>query len=262
MAHAKVSPNCHIAQVAGGWWADLLCLGELVDPGHRRRALKSIDRLNVIPVPGCPANEAAPDGSYSESWPAYALAYYAAQAIAAGLADEGWRAVERIVQVYEADGSFWDTPLEWAGEGNREPQWGRWYMSNPASLYLLLALSGIRLDLLHRFLVCTPSWPTAWGDTLRIPAFLPGVELEVICERKPKDWSLIVHVKQIAREPLALRQCISRLPAYLDPGRVRMTLSGIPDADVGLEDDRRIVIRGAIRLSREGDGFELSASAA
>ncbi len=38
MAHGPESPNCHIAQLAGAWWADLLCLGDILDPTRRRRA--------------------------------------------------------------------------------------------------------------------------------------------------------------------------------------------------------------------------------
>ncbi len=209
---------------------------------------------------GCPANEVAPDGSYSESWPAYALAYYAAQAISAGLPDDGWGAAERVFRVYQRDGSLWDTPLEWAGAGNESPQWGRWYMSNPASWYLLLATSGIRLDLVHSALVLEPSWPAGWGDTLKaLPVFLPGLEFRVSAERGLQHWSVSLGVKRIHLKPLVLDRLVSRLPRGIDPSTVQVTLSGSFAGDVTVEPDGRVIVAGPITLAKAGDGIELRA---
>jgi non-lysosomal glucosylceramidase len=259
-AHEFESPNCHIAQLAGAWYADLLCLGEIVNPDRRVTALKSIDCLNVAPLAGCPANEVTAEGAYAESWPAYALAYYAAQAISAGLPTEGWRAVERTLTTYQRDGSYWDTPLEWAGEGNLEPQWGRWYMSNPASWYLLLALGGVRLDLLEGELHLYPSWPAKWGDCLdSLPVFLPGVQFGVTAQRGPESWSVRLALKRIEREPLLLRRLVSRLPAYLDPSTVSLELSGLDECQVKTVPDGRILVSGSIRLASVGDELAIAA---
>ena len=191
--HAEASYNCHVSQLAGAWWADLLCLGDIIDAQRRTRALRAIFALNVAPVPGCPADECAPDGTYTQSMAAVSMTNFSAQAIAAGLPDLGWEAVERVYRVrYELDGSPWDAPLQWSGKGNVEPQWGRWYISHPSSWYVLLALGGVRLDRLSNTLSVVPHWPTTWGDTLTIPVFLPGFHAAVHSRRGSAGWEVTV----------------------------------------------------------------------
>jgi len=261
-AHAIESPNCHVSQLVGAWWTDLLCLGDVIDPARRRQALESIGRLNVGAVPGAPANEFRPDGSYSESFPPYALVYFAAQAIAAGLPNLGWQAVEKTLHVrYELDGSPWDAPLQLAGEGNYQPQWGRWYMSHPASWYLLLALSGVRLDRLHDVLWVAPSWPEAWGDTLRsLPVFLPGFQAQVDAQRGASTWQVSFRIRQLVDRPLQLASIGTRLPEGFDAATVRVSLLGIPHRNVEVRSDGRVVISGPVVLGRPDEGFTITVS--
>ena len=170
---AALSTNCHISQLAGAWWADMLGLGDIVDPERRRRALEFIGRHNVEVVAGCSADEFSLDGRAMQSMTALAMGNYASQAIAAGLPDHGWEAVEKIYRArYEHDGCPWDAPLQWSGDGNLEPQWGRWYMSHPASWHLLWALAGVRLDRLQGSLILQPCWPSGWGNELRVASRL------------------------------------------------------------------------------------------
>jgi len=261
-AHDPESLNCHIGQLAGSWWADLLGLGDIVDQDRRRRALTRIGEWNVDKVSGCPANEVEPGGAYSESWPLYALVYFSAQAVSAGLAEAGWRGVEKIYNVrQQIDGSHWDTPLEYSGKDNDQPQWGRWYMSTPASWYLWIALSGVRLDRLHRQLSVQPSWPDAWGEQLTaLPVFLPGLQLQVDCQRTTESWSLNFTIAKIVGEPLAIDQITTQLPDYLVAKKTELTLSRISESDISIDDDGRVSITGPFRFDKQGDGFSIEAS--
>jgi uncharacterized protein (DUF608 family) len=262
-AHAPESLNCHIGQLAGAWWADLLDLGQLVDPARRRRALASIDRLNVQPVSGCPANEVDSEGNFSESWPLYALVYYAAQAISAGLPEAGWRAVERIYRVrQQLDGSHWDTPLEYAGPNNEEPQWGRWYMSTPASWYVWIALSGVRLDRVHRQLSIAPCWPDEWGDHLAaFPVFLPGLRMSLDCTRMPSSWRVDLKFDRLTGASLGLDRIIVPLPGHLAPDNVRVTTSGLAGARKSVDGHGRILVEGNFTFGSAGQGFVIEAEA-
>jgi uncharacterized protein (DUF608 family) len=263
-AHDHESLNCHIGQLAGVWWADLLDLGEIIDPDRRRRATARITELNVDRVDGCPANEVDTEGGYSESWPLYALVYYSAQAISAGLADEGWRGVENIYRVrQQIDGSHWDSPLEYSGENNIEPQWGRWYMSTPASWYLWIALSGVRLDRVRRQMSVRPSWPDEWGEKLSsVPVFLPNMQLQVDCGRTAESWSLNLTVEKILGGSLDLDLITSQLPDHLDPKKTRLINRGVPETNISIKDDGSILIQGPLQFEKKGDGFSLEASVA
>jgi hypothetical protein len=207
------SPNSQVSQLTGAWWADLLGIPQIVDGSRRRRALQAIYRMNVEPVSGCPADEAAPDGTTLQSMAALVVPHYGAQAIAAGLPDQGWEAVRRIYRVrYELDRSPWDAPLQWSGPGNEEPQWGRWYMSNPSSWYLPLALAGIRVDRLRGRLSVAPSWPSAWGEELDMPVFLPDVQLRVRAGRGSRGPEVRLEVERITRGPIVFDEVSVRLP--------------------------------------------------
>jgi uncharacterized protein (DUF608 family) len=255
-AHTEASYNCHVSQLAGSWWADLLCLGDIINSQRRIRALKAIFALNVASVPGCPADERAPDGTYTQSMAAVSMANFAAQAIAAGLPDLGWEAVERVYRVrYERDGSPWDAPLQWAGQGNVEPQWGRWYMSHPSSWYVLLALSGVRIDRLRNTLSVIPHWPTTWGDRLAIPIFLPGFHAEIHGRRGSAGWGVTVRLKRSARHPVLLDSVVTQLPQEIEPATVRAEASGIGSVPVRITSHGQVQLLARITLVRENDQF-------
>ena len=212
-AHGPASASSHVSQLAGAWWADMLGLGPIVDEARRRRALDYVARHNVALVEGCPADEVQPDGTPMQSMSALAMGNHAAHAIGAGLPDQGWCAVERIYHArYAHDGCPWDATLQWSGPGNLAPQWGRWYMSHPASWFLLWALGGVRLDRLRSRLTLAPSWPTAWGDELRaLPVFLPDLQLRVDARRHDQGLTVAVTAVRVVR-PVDLREVAVLVP--------------------------------------------------
>jgi len=185
---------------------------------------------------------------------------YASQAIAAGLPDYGWEAVEKIYRArYEHDGCPWDAPLQWSGKGNLEPQWGRWYMSHPASWHLLWALAGARLDRLHGSLTLEPCWPSGWGDELRsLPIFFPGLWAEVSSRRSADHQEVALTVKRVL-SPIVLTKAGIRLPPYLSDVDVRASVIGEPGR-TATRRERLVTFDAPLTLARAGDGFTMTAA--
>jgi uncharacterized protein (DUF608 family) len=250
---AAGSPNSHISQLAGAWWTEILDLPPVVDPSRRRRALEAIHRLNVLPMTGCPADEASPDGEAIQSMAALSVAYYASHAIAAGLADLGWEAVERIYRVrYELDGCPWDSPLQWSGPGNELPQWGRWYMSSPSSWSLLRALGGVRIDRLRNRLTLAPCWPSTWPDELDLPVFLPGMMGRVRARRGGEE-SVSFHIDRLVGGPVRIDEVLARAPSRGPIAAARLKLPSGTSASATI-DDQVLVVRRTVVLAEPGDG--------
>lgn len=252
------SPNSQISQLAGAWWADILGVPPIVEEARRRRALEAVYRMNVEPVSGCPADEATPDGTCLQSMAALAVPHFGAHAIAAGLPDLGWEAVRRIYRVrYELDRSPWDSPLQWSGPGNEEPQWGRWYMSNPSSWYLPLAIAGVRTDRLRGQLSVAPSWPSAWGDALDMPVYVPDIQVRVNARRAARSATVSFAVERITSEPIEFGRVSVRLPADVSPARVRAEVQGRGVVGVTAEEGGWYRLDMPIVLAAVGDGFTI-----
>jgi hypothetical protein len=256
-SHEEKSDSCQISQLAGAWWAELLNLGDIVDPTRRKQALLSIAELNVARSRGMPADEVSPDGSYKMSMFPYAQVYFVAQAIAAGLPDIAWEAFNKIYQTrYELDGCPWDAFLQWGGEGNTQPQWGRWYISTPSSWYLLWAIGGARVDRLRGKLSIKPNWPTEWGDHLSsLPVYMPGFQGVIDCRRGKTDGHLNFIVKKIFGEPLRLSSISCQVDAEVEGETVKTTLNGEEIKNISVPSNRLISINQDVTFKKEGDGF-------
>jgi hypothetical protein len=256
--HPRECRDSQISQIAGAQWADMLDLGEICDPERRLRALHEIARRNVDGVPGVPADEYRTDGSFSQSIGGYVLGYYASLAIASGLPDLGWRAVENIYRVrYELDGSPWDAPLQWAGERNELAQWGRWYMANPASWAVLAALGGAHIDQLRGDLWLAPAWPSGWGERLEaLPVFLPGFAAVLNALHTADTWRVEFRLTACGAEPLRLQTLGVRLPrAFRAPGE---QVEPAPGLEILPQDRLRFAC--PLTLANPGDGFTLTVS--
>lgn len=260
-AHPARSTSSHISQLAGAWWADMLDLEPIVDPQRRRRALAFIGRHNVAQLPGSPADEYHLDGSSMQSMSALAMGNYAAQAIGAGLADAGWQAACNIYRArYEHDGCPWDATLQWSGPGNLQPQWGRWYMSHPASWFLLPALGGVWIDRLRQRLTLGPCWPSEWGERLRaLPVFLPGLLLSVDAHRSARRLEVAVTVAE-AHTPMRFDTLCVRLPPGFDGERSQLRIEGACAA-VRTGGEGRFEAPFAVQFTRPGDRLAYSIEA-
>ena len=236
-------------------------MGDLLNKKHRDRALSQIGKRNVDGVPGCPADEYRPDGSYSQSTISNVIVYFAAQAITAGQPDIGWRAIEKIYRVrYELDGSLWDTPLQCSGEGNEFVQWGRWYLSTPASWYVLWALGGVRLDRIQGDIWVAPCWPTHWGKTLKsLPIYLPGFQAQVDAEYEDDLWQVSFRLRSLAGEPVKLNSLGTRLPSHISRGAQIIHKANSAN-DCQILENGRIKFLKSLYLKQPGDGFKICVS--
>jgi len=235
--HPDRSENCMVAQLAGQWFANLLHLGDLLPAEHMRRALRYIAEKNVGLVKGCPANEVTPADGPSFSWPYYVETYALANMIYQGdveAAVEGFRRIYHAM--YEVDGSPWNATLVWEGEDNTERGWGRWYMTQPASWFILPALAGFALDLLRGEMVLAPN-PIPEDSTIRrlhqLPLFMPRFWATVDCEQRRGEIQTTFRVtRMIGEEPAALERFVTRLPRDVDPDSVCKFLLYIEDRRV------------------------------
>ncbi len=173
--HEGISKNSMIGQIAGQWFASMHNLGFILDEERIKKAIKSMTQKNVDLVEYCTANEVSEDNTFvSASWPFYTETYYAANAVYNGEIEGGLRSLEKFYKaVYEVDGSPWDVPLDWKGNGNCERGWGRWYMTNPASWYILPALGGFNYNALEFELMLKPNIPASLGKLTNLPIFSP-----------------------------------------------------------------------------------------
>jgi uncharacterized protein (DUF608 family) len=226
--HAPQSDNCTVAQVAGEWLSGMFGMEPGIDFGRLSRTLEQIYQRNVLPVDGCPANEATPAGATSFSWPFYVETYFACTACYWGEPGKGLEAFRRIFHaVDEVAKSPWDVPLVWEGPGNCTPGWGRWYMSNPASWFILPALAGIvfnRLDLELRLDPHIPAEIGAGKEFKDLPLFFPEGWLQLSAKIEPKSREYHLRLTRlISDQGLEFKKMILPLPKGLNPGAVQIT---------------------------------------
>ena len=258
--HPLKSDSSMIAQVAGQWFANHLGLPDIADRTKLAKALASIYAMNVKPVKYCPAIDMNHDGKHNYSWIQYAETYYAANAIHEGRADEGLDAVHRIwLAQYTHDGSPWDAPLKYAGKDNGDFGWGRWYMTNPATWSLLVAITGVGVDLLRGMLTMSPNIPKAIGGgrTLRrVPVFFPKFHATVdAAVAKSKRRIALRITKLIGGKPVAFGKLrvadTGRAPVVKLNGKLLRVRSA---AKTG----RFLELDVKVRFAKSGDRLEIS----
>jgi non-lysosomal glucosylceramidase len=226
--HASKSDNCTVAQVAGEWLAGMFGMEPGIDPGQLSRALEQIYQRNVLPVEGCPANEATSAGVTSFSWPFYVETYFACTVCYWGQPEKGLEAFRRIYHaIHEVARSPWDAPLVWEGPGNCTPGWGRWYMSNPASWFILPALAGIVFNRLDSELWLDPHIPPEIGagkEFKDLPLFFPEGWLRFSARIGPDYREIVLQLTQsIGNRGLEFNTTVFRLPKGLNPATVQIT---------------------------------------
>ncbi len=173
--HDDRSESCMVAQVAGTWFAHLLNLDELLRPDLVKRALGSIYERDVKPIKYCAANEVWPNGKIAMSWPFYIETYFAANSIYEGKVDEALDMERRFYNAaFEKTGLPWEISLIWGGPDNGEPSWGKWYMTNPCSWYLPMALTGFHYNALKDEMRLAPRFGSELKELKSIPVFMPG----------------------------------------------------------------------------------------
>jgi uncharacterized protein (DUF608 family) len=172
--HGERSTARMTAQVAGAWFVPLLDLDPILDAERIERALDGLYTHNLEPFPGCMCNETGNDERANrQSWPYYAETFFAAPSIFAGKTAKGMELERRFASTMEQAGRHWDLPLMWQGEGMDQPGWGRWYMTTPASWFVLQAVAGVLYDALTHTLTVRPRPWAEIGDLKQVPIFHP-----------------------------------------------------------------------------------------
>ncbi len=172
--HGERSTARMTAQVAGAWFVPLLDLDPILIPERIERALSGLYEHNLEPFKGCMCNETGQDERANrQSWPYYAEVFYAAPSIMAGRIQEGMELEKRFAGCMEKSGRHWDLPLIWQGEEMDEPHWGRWYMTTPASWFVLQALTGVLYDGLTQTLTVRPRLWDQVEHLQTVPVFHP-----------------------------------------------------------------------------------------
>lgn len=171
--HGPRSKARMTAQIAGNWFVPMLDLDPILDADRVNRVYDELYEHNCKPYKGCMCNEtgADEDRPNRQSWPYYGETFFAAPAIMLGKVDEGMDMEERFHYAMEESGCHWDLALSWEGDEMMEPRWGRWYMSTPASWFVLQALAGVIYDALTETLTVRPRIWSKMGDLKNVPIF-------------------------------------------------------------------------------------------
>lgn len=174
--HGFESNSIHISQLAGQWYASMMGLGYIIDKEKIDKTLETISNHNHAKVSGGAAIEYWPaeEGKkehFSECWPHYTETYYAALAIYESQKDSGMEQLEKLWKVMNKCNARWDSGLGMNGENN-DTVGGRWYMTNTASWFDLLAIAGVWLNIPEKELVLSPNVPKSYMKELKgIPVF-------------------------------------------------------------------------------------------
>lgn len=183
--HPEICRDCHDGQLAGQWYADLLGLGDLLDPQRIDSAIEQIFKRNSashglrkgVDIHGHESANPMSSGWWSEagmSWPGYEVAHFSALAIHRGRTTEGLAALERIYRsVYERARLTWNQPLRWDPDTGTTYGWGcDRYMNSPAVWHAILALVGVFIDRDHRRIRIAPRM--AMTRESHLPVFSTG----------------------------------------------------------------------------------------
>ncbi|MBQ2720833.1 MAG: hypothetical protein IJF23_04780 [Clostridia bacterium] len=178
--NAKVSENCFIAQLAGAWAAKLLGLGDIFPKEMINQAIRTIYERNVtLNNMKLMNDETTPEDDrdgYGYTFIQYDEVYFGCLAIYYGFIDEGLDVFRRV---YDATvGSPWNIVLTHFADGNRTGL--PYYMTNPASFFIIEALSGFVPNLVSGSLRINPNINE---NSLNLPLFSPKLWLDLDYEK-------------------------------------------------------------------------------
>jgi hypothetical protein len=211
------------AQVAGAWFVPLLDLEPILAPDRIEKALDGLYEHNLAPFQGCMCNETGDDPKANrQSWPYYAETFYAAPAIMAGKVSAGMELERRFANAMEKHGRHWDLPLMWGGEQMDEPMWGRWYMTTPASWFVLQALTGVWYDGLTKTLTARPQPWDEIGHLSHVPVFHPLFWGHISTDNN--GWTLVI--TELRQGPIEMKELLVEKSAQLTCNDTVIELSG------------------------------------
>ncbi len=170
------SENCFISQLAGQWFADLMDLGKILPQDMLDDSIKTITERNMRlrNMEGF-NDETTPQGDfawYAYSFLQYNQVYYGCLAIYNGFVEEGMECFRKVYEMTKD--TPWNIALTYFAEGGHVGL--PYYMTNPASSFLLEAVSGFVPNIPEKNLQISPNWNQ---ETLKVPLFTPKFWLEL-----------------------------------------------------------------------------------
>lgn len=185
---AAASDDSFLGQLAGSWFEEHLGRETGIDPARVDRALQSMAALHARPFPWIPPLEVRPDGRIgrlSYGWLPYTQTYLASLLIHRGQADDGLACAATLDRMRRDQDDPFRAVLYYDAATGRPTKGGyEWYMSTPASWFVLHALTGVWWDLAEHRIELFPSLPVSWME-LRGPVFLPSADLDLLVEDTP-----------------------------------------------------------------------------
>lgn len=227
--HGKQSLSCMNAQLAGQWFANLYDLGDILPRERIESAMTQMTKRNLACVKYSMANEHYPDGKHTASWPYYSETYYGANAIYENEPDGGFECFEKIYKLHhEYEGSPWDAVLYYRGKDNEVAGWGNFYMTNPASWAILLAIGGFAMNIPDGSLKIAPNVPkklNSNGNLENFPIFMPQFWAEIDHKQDAKSIKTTFRITKWHGLPaLIFKKISSRLPLKFNAEKIRFTV--------------------------------------
>ncbi|HIJ73629.1 MAG TPA: hypothetical protein HPP83_05950, partial [Candidatus Hydrogenedentes bacterium] len=177
--------GCHTGQLAGQWFADFACLGDLFPQEQIERALEAIFWNNTkkkgmaegmmpngSPCQNPPSFPGDPEANLG--WPNISLAHYAALQIYRGDVDRGLHVVQKVYNsIHVRRGRPFNQPLRWDLDADDAAGWGAdRHMASLSAWHVLYALEGFYLDIPNQALWIRPHLPRN-VYSLSAPLFTP-----------------------------------------------------------------------------------------
>lgn len=166
----KHSENCFIAQLAGQWFTNLMDLGDILPKDKINETIKTVTKRNVEIKNIVGMNdETTPEGDfggYGYTFAQYNEVYYGCLAIYNDFVKEGINCFKKVHNI--SVNSPWNVVLTYFTDGTFTGL--PYYMTNPASSFILEALSGYVPNVAQRTLKIAPHIE---GNSLSMPLYSP-----------------------------------------------------------------------------------------
>ncbi|MDZ4859921.1 MAG: GH116 family glycosyl-hydrolase [Candidatus Hydrogenedentes bacterium] len=246
---------CDAAQLAGQWYADFLCLGQLFPQEKVKKALGAICKLND--QRNGVAHGVMPDGSPCENppalgfppgadqaWPAFDTAYYASLMITHGYPDRGLFSVQKNCKnIHARRGRVFNQPMMWDLEANNACGWAQdRHMGSLSAWHVLYALQGFQFNAPDGALWLRPHLPIG-VFMLSAPLFTP-ISFGWVKFREDDERGYRQYVHLTFDSPVYLKTIVLRVPNEVeDISIVCESADGIEQVDhiFGYDGSERLV---------------------
>jgi non-lysosomal glucosylceramidase len=253
--HSARNEACHCGQLAGQWYADFLCLGQILQYERVCRALDTMSHRNerghgvaiayMSDGRPCTNPPSVPqDPQTGRSWPAFAATHYASLQIHYGRVDGGLSAVEKNCKnMHDSRDRTFNQPLSWDLDRNEACGWGGdRHFGSTSIWHVLYAVEGFLLDVPSHTLWLHPNLPKG-VRSLSAPLFTPE-SLGWLRFEECKEGAYWQRVEISFDSPLHVLRVVLRVPKEVSDVSVEcISQEGVEAVDhvVGLAGNQRLV---------------------